>query len=103
MADTFELRVSDSVVVPLRGQLLRLHVTRGSPRAAELAPGKKLRIRAPDGRDRVVQILAHSMTGGKLTQDRLDKKMEIDVIIAEQDAQLDGSTIDIGWTANGAE
>jgi hypothetical protein len=50
-----------------------------------------------------VQILAHSVTAGKLTQERLDKIKEIDVIIAEQDAQLDGSTIDIGWTANGAD
>ena len=103
MADTFELRVSDSLVVPLRGQLLRMRVTRGSPKAADLAPGKRLRIRAPNGRDRVVEILAQSLTAGKFTQQRLDKTKEVDLIIAEQDAKFDGDTIDIGWTANGPE
>ena len=103
MADTFELRVSDSVVVPLRGRLLRLRVTRGSPKAADLAVGKKLRIRAPNGSDRVVEILAHSVTAGKFTQQRLDKTKEVDVIIAEDDALLDGDAVGIGWTANGPE
>jgi hypothetical protein len=103
LADTFELRVSDSVVVPLRGQLLRMRVTRGSPKAADLAPGKKLRVRAPDGRDRLVQILAHSITGGRFTQQRLDKTREVDLIIPAEDAMLDGATIDIGWTVIGPE
>ena len=103
MADTFELQVSDSVVVPLRGQLLRMRVTRGFPRAADLAPGRKLRVHAPDGRDRLVHILAHSITGGRFTQQRFDKTREVDLIIPAEDAMLDGATIDIGWTANGPE
>ena len=103
MADTFEFRVSDSVTVPLRGRLLRLRVLSGTPRAADLAIGKKLRLRAPDGRERIIPILDHSITGGKLTQKRLDSTREVDVIVSGEDSVVDGDPIEIGWTARGPE
>jgi hypothetical protein len=62
-----------------------------------------LRIRAPDGRERTIPILDHSITGGKLTQKRLDKTREADLIVSAGDALLDGEKIDIGWTARGPE
>jgi hypothetical protein len=103
LPNTFEFRVSDSVTVPLRGRLLRLRVLSGSPKASDLAIGKKLRVRAPDGRERVIPILDHSITGGKLTQKRLDTTREVDVIVSADDSTVDGDPIEIGWTARGPE
>jgi hypothetical protein len=100
-SDDFEFRVSDSLVVPLRGRLLRLRLLSGNPRASSLAVGKRLRVRAPDGNERDVRILDHSITGGSLSQAGLDAKREVDVIVADQDSTIDGAPIEIGWTAHG--
>jgi hypothetical protein len=100
-ANTFEFRVSDSMVVPLRGQLLRLRVTRGNPQVGAVAVGRRLMVAAPDGREREVHILDHSMTGGRVTQARLDKTRELDLLLAEGDARIDGEPIGIGWTVRG--
>lgn len=102
MSESFELRVSDATEIPLRGQLVRLRVTRGSPRIKDLAVGQRLRVRAPDGQERSVRIVDHSITSGKLTQKRLDLTKEVDVIIDLEDAVVDGTPIDIGWTAHPA-
>lgn len=97
----FEFRVSDSLVVPLRGQLLRLRLTRGNPAVAAVAVGRRLLVRAPDGRERDVHILDHSITGGRVSQAGLDKKRELDVLVAAEEAGIEGQTIEIGWTVRG--
>jgi len=100
--NTFEYRVSDSLVVPLRGQLLRLRLTRGNPQASSVAVGRRLTVAAPDGREREVQILDHSITGGRVSQARLDKTRELDILLATADADIDGQAIGIGWTVRGS-
>jgi hypothetical protein len=99
--DGFEFRVSDALVVPLRGRLLRLRVISGKPQASALAVGKRLCVRAPDGNEREVRILDHSMTGGRVSQAGLDRKREVDVIVANEESEIDGEPIGIGWTAHG--
>ena len=97
----FVFRVSDAFEVPLRGWMLRLRRLEGRPSMRDLATGRTLRIRAPDGAERTVVIRAHAVTAGRPTQQRLDTLGELDVIIAAEDAVADGARVDIGWTAAG--
>jgi hypothetical protein len=99
---TCEFRVSDSLFVPLRGQLLRLKVAAGTPAASAVAAGRTLTVHAPDGRSRDVTILDHSITGGRLTQARLDRVRELDVVIPLDQASIEGETIGIGWIVRAA-
>jgi hypothetical protein len=94
--------VSDSLVVPLRGQLLRLRLSAAAPPVSAVAVGSTLRVRAPDGRARDVHILDHSMTGGRVTQGRLERVRELDVIVRPEEAAIDGEPIGIGWTVGTA-
>lgn len=97
----FSFRVSDSLEVPLRGHMLRLRVAEGRPSMKDLAPGRRLRIRAPDGRERTVTIVGHSVTSGKASQERLETTRELDIIISSADAGAYEDRIGIGWTAEG--
>lgn len=100
-ADRFAFRVSDSLEVPLRGHMLRLKLREGAPSMKDLKPGRQLRIVAPDGRERTVAILAHSRTGGRASQERLETLRELDVVISSTDAGAYEDRIGIGWTATG--
>jgi hypothetical protein len=95
----FRFRVSDSLVVPLRGRMLRLRVVEGSPAMADLKPGSTLRVSGP-GADRMVTVVAHAVTSGRATQDRLERVRELDVVIAD-DAEREDGPVDIGWFASG--
>jgi hypothetical protein len=100
--EPFEFRVSDSLFVPLRGQLLRLRVTAGTPPASAVAVGRTVTVQAPDGRARNVRILDHSITGGRVTQARLDRVRELDIVIESEEASVDGELVGIGWTVRGS-
>ncbi len=97
----FRFRVSDSVEVPLRGHMLRLRLLEGAPSMSDLARGRKLRLESPKSIARIVTIMDHAVTGGRPTQERLDRTRELDVIISAADAGSGGSLVDIGWTASG--
>lgn len=95
----FRFRVSDVVEVPLRGIMLRLRLVDGMPSVADLGVGSELLLRGGTGPERRVRIAAHSVTGGRPTQKRLDRTREFDVILAaEDDAAV---PIEIGWMATG--
>jgi hypothetical protein len=104
--ESFRFRISDAVEVPMRGYLLRLRLLEGSPRISELGPGRSLRLRAPDGAERVVRVLDFAVVGGRATQARLERTRELDVVISQEDARAGGRTVGIGWlvvgTATGA-
>lgn len=95
----FVFRVSDVVDVPLRGTMLRLRVVEGTPSLTDLGVGRGLTLRTPAGEERSVRITAHSVTGGKPTQARLDRTGEFDVIVDV--AGLAGEPVEIGWMASG--
>ena len=97
----FEFRISDSVAVPRRGYLLRLKLLNGAPALDEVAPGRKLRVRGPSGDERIVLIKDYSATEGKPSQDKLDKFRALDIVVAQDDAMVDGREIGIGWMASG--
>jgi hypothetical protein len=101
MSERFEYRVSDSMVVPLRGQLLRLKLASGDPDVKSISEGQQLRVRAPDGRERVIKILGHAISGGTVTRQRLQRTRELDVVVPFDDAAIDGETIAIGWSVSG--
>ncbi len=100
-AGGFRFRVSDVLPVPLRGYLLRLRLLQGRPQLGVLEPGKRLRLLAPDGTPREVEVRALSVTGGRATQASLEKKRELDVVISEADATDEGRPVGIGWFAVG--
>lgn len=94
-------RVSDVVDVPLRGIVLRLRVVEGTPAFADFGVGETLELRSPDGEVRRVRITAHSITGGKQSQKRLDATRELDVLIEAVEPARPDTPIDIGWMARG--
>ncbi|MEJ2184652.1 MAG: hypothetical protein P8Z36_01810 [Gemmatimonadota bacterium] len=97
----FRFNVSDAVYVPLRGMLLRLKLVDGEPDTAQVKPGRKLRLKSPNGDERVVTIKDHSATGGRVTKKTLMAKRELDVIIPSEDATRDDEVVEIGWEAFG--
>lgn len=97
----FEFRVSDAVEVPLRGYLLRLKLLTGEPALGDIAPGKRIRLRSPDGNEGLVTIKDYSVTQGAPSQKRMDRTRELDVMIEGRDAVVNGHAVDIGWTASG--
>lgn len=97
----YRFNVSDALDVPLRGFLLRLRLLDGSPATKDIAAGTRLRLMAPNGRERVVTVTAKSLTGGRNTQERLDRTGQIDVIISSDEAYADNDPIGIGWQAEG--
>ena len=96
----FALRVSDVVHVPLRGTMLRLRVLDGQPSMSDLGIGSRLRLRSTSGAERDVRIVAHAVTGGNPTQERLDRTGELDVVVADETG---GEPVEIGWTASGVQ
>jgi hypothetical protein len=101
-ADAFRFRVSDAFAVPLRGHMLRLRLVSGRAAIKNLKPGRRVRVEGPGGRSRDVTILDHAATGGRQTQDRLDRTRELDVVISAQDAGEGEDLIAIGWFAGPA-
>lgn len=98
----FQFRVSDSVEVPMRGTLLRLKLIGGDPGIDDVAPGSKLRLRSPEGVERVVTVMDYSVTQGPASQRRLDRTRELDILIEAADAVVDNHAVGIGWTATRA-
>lgn len=97
----FRFRVSDSVAVPLRGYLLRLKLQEGTPALADLSPGRRLRVRGPRGGERIIRIKDFSATEGFPSQEKLDKRRELDIVVGQEDGLVDGEAIEIGWLASG--
>jgi hypothetical protein len=97
----FRFNVSDVVYVPLRGLLLRLKLVEGEPDTGQVKPGRKLRLRSPNGDERVVTIKDHSATGGRVTKKTLMTKRELDVIIPTEEGLSDQEPVEIGWEAFG--
>lgn len=100
-SESFRFNVSDALDVPLRGFLLRLRLLDGTPAVKDIRPGTRLRLRSPDGRERVVTVTDKSVTGGRNTQERLDKTGQIDVIIPSAEAYAENEAVGIGWVAEG--
>lgn len=96
---TPRFRISDTFVVPLRGQMLRLKLLDGKPSMKDLAPGKTIRLEGPRGQSRTVKIVDHAATGGRQTQDRLETTRELDVVISAEDAGSGDERVAIGWFA----
>jgi hypothetical protein len=96
----FRFRVSDTVMVPLRGLMLRLRLLEGTPSMKDLAVGRLVRVSSPAGETRELEIVAHSVTGGKQTQKRLDLVRELDVLVAEVGGG-GAPPVEIGWMATG--
>lgn len=92
------IQVSDVVDVPLRGQVLRLRVTDQVPRLAEVAVGRRLRLRGPQGEEQIVRIVDYSITGGKVTQERLERVRELDVLVEADDNSKQRVPVDFGYT-----
>jgi len=97
----FRFRVSDAFEVPLRGTMLRLRTLEGRPRIRDVSPGRKLQLLTPDGRTRDITVRHLAMTGGRQTQDRLDRTRELDIVISMEDAGAGDDRVEIGWIAVG--
>ena len=98
---SYRFNVSDALDVPLRGFLLRLRLLAGDPSVKDIGSGTRLRLISPDGRERVVTVTDKSLTGGRNTQERLEKTGQIDVLISSEDAYAGSDPVGIGWQAEG--
>jgi hypothetical protein len=101
-AGAFNFRVSDVVDVPLRGTKLRLRLVDGSPTMKQLKVGSGLVLQSPAGEEQRVEIVAHTTSVGRATQQRLERSRELDVIVTEAGSKP-GVRIpaEIGWFAIG--
>lgn len=100
----FRFRVSDSVDVPLGDRhLLRLKLLEGAPSLADISPGRAVRLRPPEAgaEGRVVEVLGFSETGGRPTQERLERKRELDIVIERGAAVEADPPVRIGWIVEG--
>jgi hypothetical protein len=97
----FQFRISDAVAIPRRGYLLRLKVLSGTPDIDDLGPGSRIRVTAPDGKQRMITVRDFSVTGGVQSQERLERYRELDIIVDHDDGYGAGEEIQIGWVANG--
>lgn len=93
------MRVSDVVDVPLRGQVLRLKIQDAVPQISEVAVGRRLRLRSPRGDEHVVRIVDHSITGGAVSQKRIERVRELDVLIRSDEPAVERVPVDFGYTA----
>jgi len=93
----FKFRVSDAAYVPLRGMMLRLKLLEGEPEAKRFRKGRSLRLRGPNGEDRVVTIKGHATTGGRVTTRRIREVGELDLVIELDEAIRDEVPVEIGW------
>jgi len=98
----FRFRVSDVYDVPMRGKVLRLKVVEGKPSLKSLKPGDRLKLQSPSGKEREVTIMDYAITGGVQSQARLDATGELDIVVAFDDAVIDGEPVEIGWMATGS-
>ena len=99
--EPFRFRVSDSLAVPLRGHMLRLRLLEGGPAVGDLGVGRRLTLKSPTGAARTITIRDHAVTGGRPTQERLDRTGEFDVIISAEDAGRGEELVGIGWVVTG--
>lgn len=97
----FQFRVSDAVEVPNRGYLIRLKLISGEPAVGDLVAGRHIRLHAPGGAERVVTIKDTATTIGAVSQVRLDRTREFDLVVDTPDAIVNGEAVDIGWVASG--
>jgi hypothetical protein len=97
------MKVSDVVDVPMRGQVLRLKVTGAVPNVAQLAVGRRLRLRSPAGEEHVVRIVDHSVTGGVVTQKRMERVREFDVLIKSDNEEVTHVPVGFGYTVEPIE
>ena len=66
----------------------------------DLGVGAAITLRSPQGAERRVVITDHAVTGGRPTQERLDRFRELDVMVADVDAG-GADPVEIGWMASG--
>jgi hypothetical protein len=92
-------RVSDVVEVPLRGLMLRLRRVEGTPSVVDLGPGAILQLKSAEGTERRFRIVEHTVTGGKQTQERLERTGELDVLVVDETGEA--VRPEIGWLATG--
>ncbi len=93
----YRFRVSDTVDVPLRGVMLRLKLLEGVPALEGLEPGETIRLVSPNGESRSAKVLALSVTGGRATQEQLERNRQLDVVISPEAAREGGRPVEIGW------
>lgn len=97
---SWRFHVSDVVRVPLRGYLLRLRLVQGDPELSALEPGKTIRLVGPDGAERTATVKALSVTQGRPSQARMEKKRELDLVVPPAD--VEGSPpVEMGWSVVG--
>lgn len=100
MSDSdFTFRISDVYQVPRRGWVVRLKLLEGTPSVNRLKPGATLWLTSERGEGRSVGIKDIAVTSGRVTQERFERKKELDVLISDEDAAA-GPPLRIGWRAH---
>lgn len=94
----FSFRVSDVYEVPRRGWVLRLKLLTGSASVKRLERGAALWLEPPDGEGRSMTIRDIAVTSGRVSQERFDRKRELDILVSAEDA-LGDPPVRIGWRA----
>ncbi len=94
-------QILDAPPAPHGGLILRLRHREGpTPRLRELR-GARLRLRSPEGEERLVRVTGFALTGGKPSDDRLARTGRVDLHVVDEGNPEEGEPVTLRWVAEG--
>jgi hypothetical protein len=79
------LRVVDALDHPHGGRILRVRLLKGEPPTVRRLRGSRLRARGPQGQVATVKVLGFAVTGGKVSNQRLQGPGRADLHVEEEE------------------
>lgn len=97
MANTGQttLKVIDALDHPHGGRILRLRLLEGQAPTVRSLRGATLRAEGPRGEKRTLQVLGFPVTGGKVSDSRIEETGRVDLHVEEEG---DGVPVNLTWT-----
>lgn len=77
-------QVVDALDHPHGGRILRVRLVGGDPPGVRSLRGRTLRAEGPRGEESSAKVLGYSLTGGKVSNRRLERKGRLDLHVEEE-------------------
>ena len=92
------LQVIDALDHPYSGRILRVKVRHGKAPSARDLKGVTLQATGPEGQEAKVTILGFSLTGGKVSDERIRETGRMDLHVEEEGGD---EPVSLQWTLSG--
>lgn len=93
-ASATALMVVDILNHPHGGRIARVRLDEGEMPSARQLRGATLTARGPDGASRPIKVLGFALTGGRVSDARLDETGRVDLHVQEEG---EGPPLDLRW------